>query len=52
MVFSNVYNKIQLATDWARRSVSRGLLQTSETTSVFVCPIVMYEEQEEEAEAS
>lgn len=43
---------ICLASDWQRRSLSCGLLQTSQSTSVAVAPIVMCEEQEEEAEAS
>lgn len=51
IVYLMLIDKIQLAADWQSWSLSSGLLQTSETTSAALPPIVMCQVQEEEAEA-
>lgn len=51
VVYLTLIDKIQLAADWQSWSLSGGLLQTSEATSAALPPIVMCQEQEEEAEA-
>lgn len=51
VVYLMLIDKIQLAADWQSWSLSGGVLQTSETTSAALPPIVMCQVQEEEAEA-